>query len=210
MNTSVIHSGPTFTITSDGVTAVKAGGSGPSRSMAFYPERDVTPLAGEIDELTAWIIMRDVARQAAALATPISPAHILIDGQGFILSPWSASHDVRFTAPEGYSHVWALAASVFYIFLGTHVFQGLGGKGQTPTAPVPTLRRALPELSSLIINCLDYDPSRRPSLEQVAQLADSNAARCQASLDERPPMKSADSNPLSADELDSLWPEDMR
>lgn len=203
-----IHKGTIFTITTDGVTAEKSDGSS-TRSMKYYPERDITVLAGEIDELTGWQIFNDVAKQAGDTKTPISPEHVFIEGNGFILSEWSESQDSKFVAPEGYSQVWALAATVFYTYLGCHVFQGLGGKGQTKTTPIPTLRRALPALSNLIIRCLDFNPSKRPDMIEIAEIAESNIERCKANMNVFPPLKRIAENPLTADEIDAYWPEEM-
>ncbi len=203
-----IYKGKKYTITTDGITAEKSDGSS-TRSMKYYPERDISALAGEIDELTAWQIMADVAKQAKNSSTPISPRHILINGDGFVLSKWSESHDERFTAPEGYSQVWALAATVFYVYLGCHVFQGLGGKGQTKTAPIPTLRRELPELSNLIIRCVDFNPSKRPVLSEIVKIAEDNIKRCKAAQIDFPPLKKVSNSLITADEIDTYWPEEM-
>lgn len=203
-----IHKGDKYTITTDGIDAVKSDGSN-VRHMKYYPERDIAAIAGEIDELAAWQIMADVANAPENTNTPVSPRHILIDGDRFVLSGWSGSHDGRFTAPEGYSPVWALAATVFYTFLGCHVFQGLGGKGQTKTAPVPTLRRELPELSNLIIRCLDFNPKSRPSMAEIAKTADENIRRCRAMQKDFPPLKKVTDTEITADEIDSYWPEEM-
>lgn len=204
----LIHKGAKYSIHVDGVEAVKTDGV-TRRTMKFYPERDASAIAGDIDELTAWQILHDIAGDAQKLTTPIAPKHILIDGTHFVLSEWSEGHDERLTAPEGYSAVWALAASVFYLFLGCHVFQGLGGKGQRQMTPIPTLRRQLPELSKLLIRCLEYDVSLRPSLIEIQQEAESNIRRCESLQSEFPPHKVSDSEPLTADELDLVWSDEF-
>lgn len=203
-----IHRGSKYTITTDGINAEKSDGNN-VRRMKYYPERDIAALAGEIDELTAWQILHDVAKQSKDIKTPISPGHILVDGDGFILSEWSESHDERFTAPEGYSPVWALAATIFYTYLGCHVFQGLGGRGQTKTAPIPALRRELPELSNLIIRCLDFNPSKRPGMSEIVKTAETNIKRCKAIRSDFPPLREISENTITADEIDSYWPEEM-
>lgn len=204
----LIHKGKKYTITADGLTAVKTD-SATSRSMQYYPERDISAIAGEIDELAAWRIFRDIAFTAEGAQTPISPDHILIDGQGFVLAEWSRSHDERFCAPEGYSAVWALAATVFTTYLGCHVFQGLGGKGQTASTPIPVLRKELPHLSQLITQCLDFDPARRPSLIEIAKISEENLSRCEGARRDFPPLKKTDTPTVTPDELDSFWPEEM-
>lgn len=203
-----IHKGKKYTITIDGITAEKSDNIS-IRRMKYYPERDISAIAGEIDELTAWRIMSDIAKQAKDSMTLISPEHIFIDGDGFVLSEWSESEDEKFIAPEGYSPVWALASSVFYVYLGCHVFQGLGGKGQTKTAPIPTLRRELQELSNLIVRCLDFNPSKRPDLSEIARIADNNIKRCKAIQSDFPPLRKVSENIIIGDEIDSYWPEEM-
>lgn len=203
-----IYKGSIHTITTDGINAYKTDGNR-LRQMIYYKERDIAVLAGEIDELTAWQILYDVASRANGLTTPISPDHIFIDGNRFVLSEWSRSEDERFTAPEGYSPVWALGATAFYVYLGCHVFQGLGGKGQTRTAPVPTLRRDLPELSNLIVKCLDFNPANRPTMYEIAKVAEDNIERCESRRDEFPPLKKIFDNTITADEIDNYWPEEM-
>lgn len=205
-----IHKGNIYTITTDGITVYKSDGR-TVRNMKYYPERDVAALAGEIDELTAWQILSAVATQANGLHTPISPDHIFIDGKHFVLSEWSESKDERFVAPEGYSSVWALAATIFYVYLGCHVFQGLGGKGQTKTAPIPTLRRELPELSNLIIKCLDFIPANRPDMSEIARIAEINIKKCKSKQEDFPPLKlkKESENTITADDIDTYWPEEM-
>lgn len=206
----IIHKGNKYIIESDGVVANKSDGKS-VRSMRFYPERDANAIAGEIDELTAWQLIHDIAAELMENEsnTPISPDHILIDGDGFVISQWSQSVDARFVAPEGYNHVWALAASVFYIFLGCHVFQGLGGKGQTRTAPIPVLRRELHALSNLISKCLAFDPSNRPNMSDLLVEAKSNIARCLNEKSEFPPLKSPHTSVVSLDDIDRYWPDKM-
>jgi len=203
-----VHKGSKYTIITDGITAEKSDGS-TVRMMKYYPERDTSALAGEIDELTAWQMIYDVANQATDSKTPVSPEHILIDGNHFVLSEWSGSEDDRFIAPEGYSPVWALAATVFYVYLGCHVFQGLGGKGQTATAPIPTLRHELTELSALITRCLDFNPANRPDMKEIANIAVSNLKRCESMRAEFPALKEVPDNTITADEIDTYWPEEM-
>lgn len=203
-----IHKGKIYTIVTDGITAEKSDGNN-IRRMKYYPERDITAIAGEIDELTAWQIMSDVATQSKDTNTPIVPEHIFIDGDGFALSEWSDSENEKFIAPEGYSPVWALAATVFYVYLGCHLFQGLGGRGQTKTAPIPTLRRELPELSNLIIRCLDFDPAKRPEMSEVKTISEDNIKRCKTIRNDFAPMRKVSENVMTADEIDAYWPEEM-
>lgn len=203
-----IHKGTKYSIYFNGKEAEKHGGN-TTLAMRYFTERDVSAIAGEIDEQTAWQIMYDIAKQADSCNTPIAPEHIFIDGNSFHLSEWSESTDYRLTAPEGYSVQWALAASVFYIYLGCHVFQGLGGAGQTPTSPIPTLRRELPELSKLISRCLEFDKNKRPKMNEIIHIAGENLERCKKLRKEFPPLKSAKCAIVNAENMDKYWPDEM-
>ena len=95
----LIYKGKRYTINTDGINATKSDGI-TTKTMAYYPERDASAIAGEIDELTAWRLLRDISGQATIINTPISPEHILIDGEKFHLSEWSTGYDPRFTSPS--------------------------------------------------------------------------------------------------------------
>lgn len=203
----MIHQGKKYVIsrsTTDGKTvAVKSDGTA-TLTMAYYPERDATALAGSVDESCVWRLMNDVAGQLPS-DVPVSPEHILIDGEGFTLAEWSRSADERFTAPEGYDAVWALGASAFYILMGCHVFQGLGGKAQGPSTPIPVARRDSKQLSMLLCRCLAFDPKRRPSAQEIKMIAESNLAESKAA---EPALKQSNHKAPSS-HLDELWPEEM-
>lgn len=202
-----ISRGDRCTITAEGETATKHYPDGKVRTMRYYPERDAEAIAGEIDELTAWRLLRDIAMQAPGIKTPIMPSHILIDGEGFRIAEWSESRDYRFEAPEGYSPVWALGASVFYIFMGSHVFHGTGGKGQHASTPVPSMRRGLTALNAVTAGCLSFHPGTRPSLEEIALTAESNMERLKGSRHQE--RKKKREHYMDTAELDRLWPEEM-
>ena len=203
----IIHKSDKYTITTDGITAVKTGPEG-AREMPFFPERDVEAVAGEIDELTAWQLLYDLAVQAPVLQTPVMPSHIFIDGNGFRLSEWSASEDSRFTAPEGYCKIWAIGATVFFLFMGCHVFHGLGGKGQTSTTPIPKLRKDLDDLNRIVEKCLRYRKEERASFEELMTVARINRERLSNRAIRGPKRKVRKSGPSSTT-LDELWPEVM-
>ncbi len=203
-----IHSGKKYTVAvrcdRGNMLAVKTADDGSERTMTYYPERDTSAIAGELDEAGAWRLLADIEPGD----TPVSPSHIFIDGDGFVLSPWSASHDPRFTAPEGYEPVWALGATVFYLVLGTHVFGSRGGKGQSATSPVPVMRASCADLSKLVARCLSFNPSERPTLSEIKEIATDNLRRIAALPPVARPLKSAPVS-LTPDSLSELWPEEI-
>lgn len=210
----IIHKGPKYTVSvcagpGGALQAVKTAPGEDERRMDFFPERDVAPLAGEADERTAWTLLADVARELDKnSATPVCPAHILIDRDGaFRLSPWSRSQDPAFTAPEGYEPVWALGASVFFLVLGCPVFYGLGGAAQGPSTPVPTLRRSWSGLSALINRCLSFEPSARPEVKEIYSMAIEALGKLPDLVAALKPEIKGCPAALHDDELEALWPE---
>lgn len=203
----LIHKGDRFSIYQDGDEAVKIDEKS-ERRMHFYPQRDASAIAGEIDELTTWQIIRTLATSAHNCCTPISPQHILLDGDDFILNEWSESIDPRFSSPEGYEPVWAIGATIFFLFMGNHVLQGRGGKAQSASTPIPLLRRELPVLSSLIMDCLNFNPQRRPSLSELEKIANENLQRCIENAPDFPRLKESSSY-ISSGITDIFWPDEM-
>lgn len=200
----ILHKGERFTIESRGNVAVKSDGT-VSREIPLFRERDAMAIAGEIDEHSAWRLLRDLASQAKDTKTAVIPSHVLIDGQGFRLSDWSEGRDKRFEAPEGYDPVWAIGATTFFIFLGCHVFHGLGGAGQSASTPVPVMRRELPRLSRLVGQCLAFSPAERPSLAEIESEAERNLQH----LDSQPPEQNKLKRKKEVIDIDEAWPEEM-
>ena len=205
----MLHYGDKYTITTEEIDgqlrAVKTDGER-KLTMPYYPERDSSALAGSIDEVTVWSILRDIAKSLPS-ETPVSPEHILIDGDNSVLSEWSRSHDVRFNAHEGYSDIWALGASVFSLLIACDVFNGRGGAMQTATTPIPRISSADSDLSDTVAACLAYNPADRPTADEIVKLAESALQRY-GQLKNEPKLKSFVSH-ASVDELDLLWPEEM-
>lgn len=172
-------------------------------------------VASHLSERMAWQLLRDVAgSDAFPTATPTAFS-ILWNGERFVLSHGATMVDdaetAHFIAPEGSgstaSHVWSLAATVFYLFMGCHVFNGLGGKAQHEKSPLPYIRKSLPELSEFIMQCLHFDPSQRPDAGKVAEYATAQLKRIASTNMERPKKTmNGIANPRSADDF---WPEEM-
>lgn len=215
----IIHKGPVYTIGiepgADGrMEAVKVSQDGRQRREPYYPGRDVTPLAGLLDESDVWRLMADVAKALISGAkTPVCPAHILSDGgPEFTLNPWSSSLDKAYCAPEGYEAVWALGATAFFMTLGCPVFYGYGGRLQREHTPVPAMRRSWPELSALVARCLDFKPSRRPAIQEIKDLSSRALMRLEAEQKRSRPLKPEAARSVlthNSDGLDRLWPENF-
>lgn len=174
-----------------------------------YPEGPASALAGEIDEKTAWQILHDIARCALTSRVAICPDTIFIDNDGFSLDNNDRADNSLYTAPEGYSAPWALAASVFFIFMGIDIFHGRGGSAQTVGTLIPIMRQGLDTLNSIIADSLSFDPKRRPTLESIAGVAEKELHRLAATKEEcEQSPKTAPVLPTD-DNLEKYWPEIM-
>lgn len=174
-----------------------------------YPEGPASALAGEIDEKTAWQILHDIARCAVTSRVAICPDTIFIDNDGFSLDNNDRAGNSLYTAPEGYSAPWALAASVFFIFMGIDIFHGRGGSAQTAGTLIPIMRQGLDALNSIIADSLSFDPKRRPTLESIAAVAEKELHRLAAAKEERKECPKTASVLPTDDNLEKYWPEIM-
>lgn len=174
-----------------------------------YPEGPASALAGEIDEKTAWQILHDIARSADTSRIAICPDTIFIDNSGFALAENNRGDNTRYKAPEGYSASWALAASVFFIFMGIDIFHGRGGSVQNANTPISIMRQGLDSLNSIIADSLNFNPENRPTLESIAAIAEKElqqlaSAKSESGQTHTPaPAFPTDGN------LEKYWPEIM-
>ena len=174
-----------------------------------YPEGPASALAGEIDEKTAWQILYDIARCALTSRVAICPDTIFIDHDGFSLDNNDRADNSLYTAPEGYSAPWALAASVFFIFMGIDIFHGRGGSAQNAGTLIPIMRQGLDALNSIIADSLSFDPKRRPTLESIAGVAEKELHRLAAAKEECEQSPKTASVLPTDDNLEKYWPEIM-
>lgn len=129
----------------------------------------------------------------------------------------SDGHEKAFKAPETFTsqydddsdaaHVWSLGAMAFYVLTGTDVFEGKGGQTQTADMDVPRISSAYASysLSSLIIQCLSFDPSARPSMSEIEHAAQEALSKPAVSR----PKLTGQSGKGYASSLVKFWPEEM-
>lgn len=168
--------------------------------MPYCLGRSVDGVTGYMQENHLWKLLHDVSSGLSALHMngvghfDIKPSNVLWDGYRFVISDFGSCQKLniyrdeclttmddssyRFDAPEltkGFRHsasdIWSLGATVFNLFMGCHVFYGLGGRVQQKTSPIPYMRRNMPELSELIIRCLAYDYNQRPTADEIVTTA---------------------------------------
>lgn len=174
-----------------------------------YPEGPASALAGEIDEKTAWQILHDIARCALTSRVAICPDTIFIDNDGFSLNNNDRADNSLYTAPEGYSAPWALAASVFFIFMGIDIFHERGGSAQTAGTLIPIMRQGLDSLNSIIADSLNFNPENRPTLESIAAIAEKELQQLASAKSESGQTHTPAPAFPTDDNLEKYWPEIM-
>ena len=204
--------------------------------MPLCEGRSVDGIAGYMSEQSIWQLLRDIASALAALHQAglvhhdVKPSNILWGRSGFMLTDFGSCHQVdagkkadavaadessfRFDAPElvrgvqtAGSDIWSLGATAFNLFMGCHVFNGLGGRAQHEGSPLPYIRKQLPELSSLVCQCLTFDFAQRPTAQAVHEVALQQMERCAKQKKERK-LKVRDDAPATA--AADFWPDEMQ
>lgn len=181
--------------------------------LPYCEGRSVDGVAAHFTENMIWKLIMNISYALSAIHESgyahldVKPSNILWDGKQFILSDFGAcmkpdamkkyatatdTSSYRFDAPELHrqpcpaSDMWSLGATIFYLYMGCHVFNGLGGRSQHKDSPIPYMRKSLPKLSQLVRKCLDVDPSCRPSSRQVYEIASETVDTIAAIPIERP------------------------
>lgn len=137
--------------------------------------RSVEGLAGYVSEQQAWQLLTDMASALTALHSAgmahgnVCAENILWDGGRFLLTGFSNSRAVS-DGGRPADDVWQLGATIFYLCMGCHVFNGMGMKAQRPTSPLPYMRKSMPQLSETVQRCLAY--SGRPSAGELLAMAE--------------------------------------
>ncbi len=182
----------------------------------------VSELAGHCNEMMAWQILKEVSETLIQKGLrSIDPYCIEIDDNGhFSLATTTANHD-DFNAPETIENqlneagtTWSLCATVFFVIMGCQVMNGKGGKGQKASSKLPYMRSEWPELSELVQQCLQFHPTRRPTLQQVHDKALQQYQRCMDEIRKGPKFKtmgkvSQTETDLARQDL-AFWPEIMQ
>lgn len=204
--------------------------------LPYCSGRSVDGVAGYMPELQMWHMMRDVSAALSAVHRAgychfdIKPSNILWTGREFMVADFGSCRPAgqenreptaddessfRYAAPEVVRRrfdtsgdVWSLGATAFYLYMGTHVFNGLGGRAQHPDSPLPYMRKSLEELSRLTCRCLAYEASARPSAAEIAEISERNIERCKETVHMRPMRPGRQSRDGMADAED-FWPETM-
>ncbi len=165
----------------------------------------ISAIAGYCCELTLWKLLRDVL---ALLPEPlaISADNIIINcdtDESLSLAPdvpaCSESETVR-----------RIGALVSFLSSGRQPFGGRGADyiNLRRHAELPSLRREHSSLNILVHSCLAHDPAKRPSLAELAKMAEEGLSQAIIRVSQRQSDVNTALNHLSPDH--SAWPEKMR
>lgn len=215
-------------------TGMTTYGSRPVILLPYCEGRSVDGIAAHFSERRIWQLIVEVGSALESIHSEgyghfdVKPSNILWDGSKFLLTDFGACTKVsdkpvgdtatdassyRFDAPELNTHrsvasdIWSFGATVFYLFMGCHVFNGLGGRAQHRESPVPYMRKSMPELSLLVQRCLDYDPAKRPAESEVIGIANRELSRLS---DTKPARRQKPAvTEVAKVELSDFWPEQM-
>lgn len=208
--------------------------------MPLCEGRSLNNLTGYMKEEDVWMVMHDVGTALHALHLQhivhhdVKPSNILLRDGHYYLSDFgscceenksargdrivSDDSSFKYDAPEVMrnqtvtaSDIWSLGATVFHLFMGCHVFNGMGGHNQHERSPLPYMRKELPELSKLICRCLSFNPSDRPTAQTVVanaleMLEKTNSNDCHNTSRPLRPMKQSANQAINPNEF---WPEEM-
>lgn len=183
-------------------------------------KRYASDIAGHCNEPTAWQILMEVSQQLIERKQLIvNPFIFEIEEDGHFMLLSSETQLSGFDAPEAIdgqhtetSAVWSLGASLFHIVMGHQVMNGKGGAGQSENSKLPYMRSEWPVMSELVQQCLRYQPSQRPTLQQILNKATEQHNRCKEEVRRGPKFKKvtdlADATINAADDM-AFWPEAM-
>lgn len=202
--------------------------------LPYCEGRSVDGIAAHFSENMIWQLIQNISSALSAIHEKgyvhldIKPSNILWDGKKFMLSDFGActklgdvnredtatdASSYRFDAPElgkqpcSASDIWSLGATIFYLYMGCHVFNGLGGRAQHKDSLLPYMRKSLPELSLLVQKCLDMDPTQRPKSRQILEMASAEIKRLASVSPERPKRRTT-ANSLNTCNTE-FWPDAM-
>lgn len=183
----------------------------------------VSELAGHCNELAAWQILKEVSKAFSRMGLRrIDPYCIEIgdDGHFSLSSETELAKHNGFDAPEAAGSqmaesgvVWSLGATVFFVVMGCQVMNGRGGKGQHESSKLPYMRSEWPEMSELVQQCLQFNPVRRPSLQQIHDKALQQHQRCTDEIRKGPKLKTTGKTTTTETDLGqdlAFWPETMQ
>lgn len=153
-----------------------------------------------ISERIVWKIVLDLASglkelhdcQPQIIHNDVQPSNILVIGNDFVLTNYGIHFEddsqrignhkacVAYMAPERFqgnsiphpeNDIWAFGAILYEILTGSKPFGEQGGKNQRQDTLIPPLPNQPAELVDLICSCMQADPRKRPTAQQIMDLA---------------------------------------
>lgn len=160
-----------------------------------------------MSDRVTWKLISDIAsglnglhtHQPQIIHNDIKPSNILVfDNEGFMLTNYGIhfetdiqridnnSDSMAYMAPERFhgtsaphseNDIWAFGATLYEVLSGNKPFGEQGGKNQRPDTPMPPFPDYPDEIKDLVYTCLQFDPKKRPTAQQIK-----DAARSKKSL----------------------------
>ena len=179
----------------------------------------ISDIAGFCPEEAVWKMLADVCIAAQeGRRCSLSPDSIIYDGDTFVIEETSEKPD-SCTAPEAQGHattdepqmVWSIGAVSYYAATGRQLFGGRGSAYQRehPSVELPTLPKKFQRMSSLIQSCLDANPSKRPSIKDIAEQAQKGLASHKFLHPTEHTVSQRTIQKDTTDPLGDKWPEEM-
>lgn len=181
----------------------------------------IEDVAGYMSERHVWQLLHELSSQLMETKETehisITPVNILWDEKHFSLAKAEdikeSDEDYRYEAPEmaqgkrsEASIVWSLAAMAFYMHMGSHVFNGRGGKAQEPDSPVPFMRKEMKELSETLAKCLSYDKQKRLTLSELCSKSKKQLDNAKL----KPRLSKSTSTSTTSVSTEDFWREEMK
>ena len=154
-----------------------------------------------ISDKVVWKLISDIASGLEELHThqpqiihdDIKPSNILVvDNNSFALTNYGIHFEtdiqridnqndgMAYMAPERFqaassphpeSDIWAFGSVLYEVLSGNKPFGEQGGKNQRPDTPMPPLPDQPTEIRDVIYACLQADPQKRPTAQQIKDAA---------------------------------------
>lgn len=185
-------------------------------------------IAGYATEDALWQLLADLCGLVKDVAQlplrALTPDRIIIDGRRFVFAEQTPQpiigHQDKFTAPEllnakeeefldgqrrTQAVVWTIGALLYYCSSGRYVFGGRGGSYQLchPEAVLPSLRREHAALALVVSSCLDSNPAKRMTLEQLETMRGTGTVHHK----EEKKIEMQANRKVVKDHYESCWPE---
>lgn len=161
----------------------------------YTKSEPLSQLVGKnMSDKKTWKLITEIAsalnklhtHQPSIIHNDIRPSNILaFDDDNFALTNYGIHLDTdnettAYGAPERFeetskpsseSDIWSFGATLYEVITGNKPFGDEGGKSQNKDTIIPPLTDQPTEITNLVLACLDADPKKRPTAQQICDAA---------------------------------------